>query len=420
MEQGTGKTIPALCRILDLLKGGKIDDALVVAPKSALGAWERDMDLFDPLDRQILSDGVVLINYDKVWRGADQSPYYKKWGAIVLDEAHNIKNRSSNRSKFLHKIGALADYRYILTGTPISNGCLEDIWSEFCFLECEIVRGWSKSKIFGSYRDFTDRYCILNMYHKPSAYVHVDELQDIINSHSYRVKKSECLDLPDKLPDELIKIKLSDKSASYYRKLATTSAIIADGLEILAENPLTRLLKLRQIASGFITDDAGKLITLNNDKISALDEILDGFTEDKKIVIFAEFKESIKNISSLLDHKRYNYVVLDGEQKNKKIWREFQNDASLRVIVCQYLTANAGIDLYASDTIIYYEPTLRSVILEQSRDRIHRSGQTHKCSYIHILTKGSVEVDIYRALAGYADFTENLFSEYMEQYRRGY
>ena len=125
MEQGTGKTLVGLFRILDLLKGGQIEEALIVAPKSALGAWERDIELFNDLDAQILRDGITLINYDKVWRGEDKSPYYKKWGCIILDEAHYIKNRTSRRSKFLLKLATMADYRYILTGTPISNSMTE-------------------------------------------------------------------------------------------------------------------------------------------------------------------------------------------------------------------------------------------------------------------------------------------------------
>jgi SNF2 family DNA or RNA helicase len=213
MEQGTGKTIPSLCRILDLLKSGAIEDALVVAPKSALGAWERDIELFNALDREILRGGITLINYDKVWRGETKSPYNKKWGCIILDEAHAIKNRTSRRSKFLLKIACKADYRYILTGTPISNGQLENIWALYCFLDPYIERGYPYSRIFGgSYRTFQDRYCILNMYHKPSSYIHVNELQEIINEYSYRVKKIDCLDLPDKLPDEIIRVDLAEKT----------------------------------------------------------------------------------------------------------------------------------------------------------------------------------------------------------------
>lgn len=420
MEQGTGKTLPALYRILDLLRSGSIEEALVVAPKSALGAWERDIELFDDLDRDILRGGITLINYDKVWRGGEKSPYWKKYGAIILDEAHNIKNRSSQRSKFLLKLACMSDYRYLLTGTPIGNGQLENIYSLYCFLDPYLERGRVCSKIFGgSYQKFQDRYCILNMYHKPSSYIHVKELQDIINAHSYRVKKVDCLDLPEKLPDEVVKVDLIEKKL--YKKLATESAILE--YEILAENPLSRLVKLRQLSSGYLTYREGreeKLLDLKTEKLSVLEEILEGYPADKKVVIFAEFKYSIAKISELLRKMKIRFIVLDGDQKDKTIWRQFQSDKRIRVIVCQYQTANAGIDLFASDTIIYYEPTLRSNILEQSRDRIHRSGQKEKCSYIHLLTRGTVEVDIYRALAGYSDFSEALFTRYMNGYRRSY
>lgn len=383
------------------------------------------MELFDPLDRDILRDSITLINYDKVWRGDKKSPYYKKWGCIVLDEAHLIKNRTSQRSKFVLKIGCMADYRYILTGTPIGNGQLENIWSLYAFLDPYLERGYVYSRIFGgSYRAFQDRYCILNMYHKPSSYIHVNELQDIINEHSYRVKKVDCLDLPEKLPDEIIKVDQSEKTL--YKKLATESALLE--YDILADNPLSRLVKLRQLVSGYLSvkkpngdgtlsDD---IIELKCEKLSILQELLDGYEDDKKVVIFAEFKYSIRKISELLSKMKIKFVVLDGEQKDKKIWRRFQSDETIRVIVCQYKTASAGIDLFASDTIIYYEPTLSSNILEQSRDRIHRTGQHKPCSYIHLLTRGTVEVDIYRALAGYSDFSEKLFVEYMEGYRRNY
>lgn len=417
MEQGTGKTLVGLFRILDLLKSGAIEEALIVAPKSALGAWERDIELFNDLDREILTAGITLINYDKIWRGENKSPYFKKYGCIILDEAHYIKNRTSRRSKFLLKIATMADYRYILTGTPISNGQLENIWSLYCFLDPYLERGYPYSRIFGGpYKAFQDRYCILNMYHKPSSYIHVKELQEIINEHSYRVKKADCLDLPEKLPDEIIKVELAEKAL--YKKLATESAILE--YEILAENPLSRLIKLRQLSSGHIKLESGEIIEVKNEKLSILEELLEGYEDDKKIVIFAEFKYSIGKISELLNKMKIKYVVLDGDQKDKTIWRKFQTDKKIRVIVCQYQTASAGIDLFSSDTIIYYEPTLRSNTLEQSRDRIHRTGQVNKCSYIHLLTKGTVEVDIYRALAGYADFSEALFTRYMEGYRRSY
>jgi SNF2 family DNA or RNA helicase len=409
-----------------LLKRGDIKNYLIVSPKSATGAWFRDIEKFDESEQELLLNNGTVINYDRIWR----NDFYKQqFDFIALDEAHYIKNRTSRRGQAVLKMGINAKYRYILTGTPISNSQLENIWSLFCFLDPYIERGRIYSNIFkkyfeqikpgnykGSYNEFLDRYCILNMYHKPSSYIHVNELQDIINEHSYRVKKIDCLDLPDKLPDEIIKVDLVEKTL--YKKLATESALLE--YEILAENPLSRLVKLRQLASGHIKLESGEIIETKSEKLNILEELLEGYDETKKIVIFAEFKYSISKISELLKKLKIKAVTLDGDQKDKTIWRKFQSDESIRVIVCQYQTASAGIDLFSSDTIIYYEPTLRSNLLEQSRDRIHRTGQKNKCSYIHLLTKGTVEVDIYRALAGYADFSEKLFVEYMNGYKRSY
>ena len=428
-EPGCGKTLPSLYRILDLLKSGQIESALVVAPKSALGAWTRDIEKLSDLDADLIRSALSLINYDKVWRGGDKSKFNREYGCIILDESHNIKNRTSQRAKFLLSIGCLSQANYILTGTPIANGALEDIWSQYTFLAPYKDRGriygniwreeWTErepGKTFkGSYQEFLDRYCILNMYHKPSSYVRVRELQEIISKYSYRIKKRDCLDLPDKLPDEIVKVDLMEKSL--YKRLSTESAILE--YEILADNPLNRLIKLRQMCAGHIMTDQG-LIECKSEKLQALEEIIDGYPEDKKLVIFAEFKYSIRKISDLLKRKKIRFIVLDGDQKDKTIWRQFQTDEKIRVIVCQYKTANSGIDLYASDTIIYYEPTTQSITLEQSRDRIHRSGQTHACSYIHLLTTGTVEVAIYRALAGYQDFGEKLFTEYMNSYRKSF
>lgn len=424
-EMGTGKTLVSLYRIAELLKRGSISNYLVVAPKSALGAWERDIEKFDSLEREMLSNNGTLINYDRVWRnGFDNNTF----DLIVLDEAHCIKNRTSNRSKAILKMATRAKYRYLLTGTPISNGQLENIWSLYCFLDPYMFRGRIYSNIFkrhmeenangnyiGSYREFQDRYCILNRYFQPSSYINVKELQNIINEYSYRVKKIDCLDLPEKLPDEIIKVDLKEKSI--YKRLHEKSALLE--YEVLAENPLSRMIKLRQLCSGHIKNE-NELLEFKTEKLDVLKEIIEGFEDSKKFVIFADFKYSIKQISKLLKKLKIKYVVLDGDQKNKNIWREFQEKADIRGIVCQYQTASAGIDLFASDTMIFYEPTLRSQILEQARDRIHRSGQKNKCSYIHLLTKGTIEIDIYRALSGYSDFSEKLFNEYMDAYRRNY
>ena len=410
MEQGCGKTLPTLCRILELGKEGKIKNCLIVAPKATMGAWYRDCELFGE-DKAYLENLISVINYDSVWRKG--KGYDRQWDCIVLDESHYIKNRNSKRASFLLKLSLKAKYRYILTGTPIGNGQLENIWSQYAFLKPTVIRGRIASKIFGTYKQFEDRYCILNQWWKPYRYINVDELQDIINQYCYRVTKAECLDLPEKLPDEVYDIEL--KEPKLYKELHKHSTI--EEMDLLAENPLARMTKLRQICSGFLNDGT-EIHELKCEKLKVLEEFLDGW--EKKLVIFCEFKYSIKAISSLLNKLKIKHVTLDGEQKDKQIWRKFQSDPQIQVIICQYQSGSAGIDLYSADTIIFYEPTLRSNILEQAKDRIHRIGQTSKCSYIHFITKGTIEVAIYRALKNYNDFSKKLFEEYMVESTRSY
>lgn len=418
MEQGCGKTIPTLCRLLELIEQRKIVKGLIVCPKSVMASWKRDIEKFSNKQQILLNKYLTIINYDKVWRG---DVYDKQWDVIVLDEAHCIKNRASKRASFLLKLSVRATYRYLLTGTPVSNGRLEDWWSLLTFISPKVVRGKVNSQIFadhdsnnGSYTEWTKKYALLDQYFKPYRYKFVDEIQKIVKRYSFRVLKEQCLDLPEKLPDEIISIELAPKTRKLYNDLARKSASLE--LEYVAENPLTRMLKLRQLCSGYF-QDGDRFFKYDNEKLSALKEFLDAYG-DKKLVIFAEFKKSMEDISKLLSRFNIKHITLNGEQKDKEIWRRFQSDPSVKVIIVQYASGCQGIDLFASDTILYYECCIRSTQFSQSKDRIHRIGQKTKCSYYHFITKNSIEESIYKALQGYIDFDEKMFTKYIEEYQR--
>lgn len=401
MDQGTGKTLPILYHIAYLMSINEITNAIIVAPLSTMGAWTRDIEKMSPVKKRYLKN-VTIINYDKVWRR--EEVYNAQWDFIALDESHSIKHRTSRRSKCVRKMSLKAKYRYILTGTPMSNGHLEEYWAQFDFLD---------PIIFGKYKEFEDRYCFVNQFFKPYKYRHVDELKEIIAGHSYRITKEECLDLPEKMDDEVIEVELKEKSM--YKQMLDN--FIAE-LEIEAQNPLTRTVKLRQLCSGFIIDENGQVVELKSDKLKITQELLEA-RGDKKTVIFAEFKHSIKSIHALLDRVKIKHLVLDGDQKDKNVWKKFQSDESIQVIVCQYQTANAGIDLYASDAIIYFEPTLSSMINEQSKDRIHRIGQHHPCSYYYLITKGTIEKKIYNTLINGRDFGKEVLLDFVRQQKGG-
>jgi SNF2 family DNA or RNA helicase len=415
-EQGTSKTLPMLLHLLQLTKAGSVRNALVVCPTSVRGSWDRDIDrFFTPLERRIIRKVLTVTTYDLIWRRSELDQH---WDFICLDESHFIKNRTSNRyggqmkqvngkrkrvTRGIRDISRSATYRYIMTGTPIGNSHWEEIWSQLDFLNPDIL---------GPYSAFEKRYCILNQYYKPWRYQNVEELKAIIAEHSIRILKKDCLDLPDKLPPERLTVDLLEKKL--YKEMLDN--YIAE-LDIEAKNPLARMTKLRQMCSGTLPGEDGVVHRLKCDKLGALEEFLECW--DKKLVIFAEYKESIRDIVRVLTKRKISHVVLDGEQKDKTIWRRFQSEPELQAIVCQYRTASAGIDLFAADTILCYEPTLSSQIFEQACDRIHRPGQEEKCSYVLFETAGTIEVKIWDALMTHRDFNETELRAFVREVRKG-
>ena len=417
MEQGTGKTFPVLFRIAELADKGLVRSALVVAPKAVCDSWEQKVGMLDEgMRRAVLGSArLKVVSYDIVWRRAEIAD--GTFDAVVLDESHYIKSPSAKRTRACLRICSRAKYRYILTGTPTSNGQLCNVWSQFAAIDPVVERGRVYPACLGgdSYTKWLQRVAYLNQWHQPYKYRNVSELQDVISEHSYRITKEECLDLPDKLPDQVLSVELCPEARRHYRSMAKESAI--SDPESLAGNPLTKALRLRQICSGFLVSDDGSVVEYRNGKIPALEGFLSDF--EGKVVVYCAFTRSIDDVSALLGRLGYGHVVLDGRQSDKGVWRRFQEDGDVRAIVCQYQSGSAGIDLFAADTIVFYEPAVSSNLTEQARDRIHRIGQHRPCSYYFVLAKGTIEERIYEALRNYEDFGEALFARYIDEYVKG-
>ena len=427
-EQGTGKTLPMLIHITNLLMAGEVDNWLVIAPLSALGAWERDLAHLSPT-RQKLGKKITFINYDKISRRGSKWQRMvatTPWGGITLDEGHaitgNFTGKMSNRSKFLVGTKSMAGvstnvkYRYLMTGTLWANGRLEDVWLAMRFL---LGDSEAKGLPNGMTRWFTKeefkvRY--LRTRNLPNTFVELvvgykrsDELLDILSHYSIRVLKADCMDLPEKMADEVVTVPLA--KPSLYNEMLKEGVI--DHLDIVTDNPLTHRLRLRQLAAGFVGDtDTGEIHEIGSPKLGYLRELIES-TLPHKVVIYYEFTRSCNEITALLDKMGVKYVVLNGAQPNKQIWRTFQEDDDIKVFVGQYQSANSGIDLFSATHTIYYEPTQSSIILEQSRDRTHRQGVKSACNYTFLISKGSIEEDMYDALANYRDFDDKCYKEMM-------
>jgi len=428
-EQGTGKTLPTLVHISNLILAGEAESVLIVAPLSGLGAWRRDIAKFPPARRDALNKAITLINYDRLSRKNSkyQKDTWRTWGVVVLDESHAVKKPTSNRTQyFIGKGAALglvskAKYVYLLTGTLITNSHLEDAWAP---LRAVLGDEWL------TWADFKRHYLVTK--NLPGSYAEIivgyrnrAELLDLLAQHSYRVLKKDCLDLPKVQDDEVIVVPFATgKNAEPFGK--STRELYNDALEsyvealdMVMDNPLTRMMRLRQIAAGHISESgtidetgrkvAGARYPLNSLKTKYAVELIEA-NLPKKIVVFYNFTESCASLEAALKRRGIAYHTLNGQTKDKNVWMTFQKDAT-PVFIGQYQSASRAIDLFAASRTIYLEPSDSSEIMEQSRARTDRNGQTESCVFTFLLTEGTIEETMYKTLLGHSDFAEAGYRE---------
>ena len=426
MEMGTGKTLTTIATAGRLYLDQKAKRMLIVAPLSILGVWKEEFQKFADYPysivilngigsrksenlRQIPTNGlqVAVINYESAWRLEDE---LTAWDAdlIVCDEGHKIKTHNIAVSKCMHRLGANARYRMLLTGTIITNKAI-DVFSPYKFLN---------PAVFGnSFYAFRNRYFDMTGYGLHVSVLksgRTDEITRRIHSIAFRATKAECLDLPE--TTEIVRtVELFPMAADLYKRLARDSFIALEEGEVTATNVLTRLLRLSQLTGGFLhSDESEKPLFASREKLLALSDIVDSAKEDgKKLVIIARFLPEIDAIREMLDQKRIRYSVVSGEVKNRDVEVEwFQEDADTTVFIGQIATAGLGITLTAADTMVFYSLDYSMSNFEQAKARIHRVGQHNPCTYIYLVAAGTVDEKVLQALRDKADLARILIDEY--------
>lgn len=413
MEMGTGKSLTSVAIAARRYQRGEIKRLLIVAPTSVCPVWPEEFlaaeimykiaVLEGPIQQRIkklesLSQWtdflqVAVINYEATWRMIDTLLAWKP-DMVIADESQRIKNPSAQQSKAMHKLGKIAKYKLILTGTPVQNAPL-DFFSQYKFLN---------DKIFGtSYYAFRARYAVMGGYggHEVIKYQNLDELIQKAHSIAFRVKKEEALDLPDQV-DEYMYCELEPKARRIYEEIKEDSYTELENSEITVRNVLTRLLRLQQITGGYVNTDDATQKQVSRAKLEMLKEIVSDIVEaDKKVVIFARFVAEIEAIKKLMDELKIQYSWIAGEvpikERGEKV-KIFQEDPDCKVFIAQIQTAGLGITLHAADTAVFYSVDFNYANYEQARARIHRIGQKNNCTYIHLLAKNTVDEHVMKAL----------------------
>ena len=428
MEMGTGKTKVLIDNLAMLYDKGKVDGALIVAPKGVIKTWyeqEIPTHLVDHInyipvlwqpnitkkyqeainklfetgtDLHILIMNVEALSTDKGVKYASKFLNSHKT-LMAVDESTTIKNPSAKRTKNIIGLGKIAKYKRIMTGSPITKNPL-DLYSQ-----CEFLDPWLLD--FTSYYAFRNRYAEMKTMHAHGRSIQIvdkfknlSELSETVKTFSDRVLKEDCLDLPDKIYMKR-NIKLSPDQFKLYKQMKDQAIAMLNGKVTSTMTVLTQLMRLHQITCGHFTADDGSTQAIANNRIGELMDVLEEI--EGKAIIWAHYQYDIINIiknvvkkygeGSIVDY--YGLTPQEDRQPNIK---KFQSDPRCRFMVGTPSTGGYGITLTAANTVIYYSNGYDLEKRLQSEDRAHRIGQRKPVTYVDLICDDTVDEKIVKAL----------------------
>lgn len=400
-DMGLGKTFAGSEKMKQL--DAKIN--LVVCQKSKIQDWYEHFEryytdwcdhIFDLTNASQLdvclwewcegNTAIGIINYDLLWRRKELLKLQDF--TLLLDESSLIQNDTAKRSKFILKMNP--KNVILLSGTP-TGGKYEKLWTQLHLL------GWNISKkmywnqfVNVEYLDLMDQKSIPIV----TGYKNIERLKRKMIVHGCQfLKTDEVFDMP---AQNFQKIYIP-ASKEYKRFRKTKIASINDGVELVGDTTLTKMLYERQLCGQY-----------SKEKIKAFVDLVQS-TEDRLIVFYnftAELylmQEALLNINFLEYSKRFS--VVNGSEKHLNNYEE-KSDS---ITFIQYQAGAMGLNLQKANKIIYFTLPLSSELYEQSKKRIHRIGQNKPCFYYQLICRGSIEERILKTLEMRKDYTEKLF-----------
>jgi SNF2 family DNA or RNA helicase len=406
-DMGLGKTIQALALLLHRAPSGP---ALVVAPTSVAFNWVNEAARFAPtLNTRLFGPGdrdaffqelgprdVVICSYGLLHSEAERFQS-QPWNTVILDEAQAIKNMATRRSQAA--MGLQADFRLIMTGTPLENH-LGELWNLFQFINPGLL---------GSLESFQQRFA------NPIERDHCPEtrrrLKKLIQPFLLRRTKTQVLaELPPRT-EVTLQVELSDEEAAFYEALRQR-AILAlaepgDGpqhFRILAE-----IMRLRRACCHpkLVLPEAA----LSSAKLALFSDTIDELLDNHhKALVFSQFVDHLAILREELDRKGVSYQYLDGStpaRERKKCVEAFQSGAG-DVFLISLKAGGLGLNLTAADYVLHMDPWWNPAVEDQASDRAHRLGQQRPVTIYRFITKGTIEERITDLHATKRDLADTL------------
>jgi SNF2 family DNA or RNA helicase len=446
MEMGTGKTKVLIDNVAMLYDKGKIDGALIIAPKGVVKTWyeqELPTHLADHIENvsvlwqpnitkgqqekldslfeiesalHILVMNVEALSTEKGVKFATKFINSHKT-LMAIDESTTIKTPTARRTKNIIKMGVNAKYKRIMTGSPITKNPLD------LYTQCEFLDPWLLD--FASYYSFRNRYAEMKTMHVRGRSIqvvkefrHLGELSDTVKEFSYRVLKEDCLDLP---PKNFVKrhISLTSDQKKIYEQMKKHAIAMLNKKVTTTVTVLTQLMRLHQITCGYVTADDGTIQEVESNRLNELMSILE--ETEGKVIIWANYQFSvsdiIQKITKVYGPDSYvHYYGLTPQEDRQDYIRKFQNDPKCRFIIGTPQTGGYGITLTQANTVIYYSNGYDLEKRLQSEDRAHRIGQKKNVTYIDIIAEDTIDEKIVEALRSKIDIASQVMGEELKEW----
>ena len=441
MEMGTGKTKVLIDNLAMLYDKGKVDGALIVAPKGVVGTWhnqelpahlpnhienvtvlwqaninKKQQDKLDQLFKTGHELHLLIMNVEafSTSKGLNFAQKFLRShkSLMAIDESTTIKNPKAKRTKNILSLSKLAKYRRIMTGSPVTKNPLD------LYTQCEFLDPFHLN--FSSYYAFRNRYAEMKTMHVSGRSIqivggfrHLDELADSLKPFSYRVLKEDCLDLPDKIYMKR-EIQLTKEQDELYQQMRKEALATLNGKTVTTMTALTQLMRLHQITCGHFSADDGSVQEIKNNRLAELLDVLEEI--EGKAIIWAHYQHDVKNIFKLLEEKYgpgsvvHYYGKTLPEQRDYAI-KNFKTNDKVRFFVGTPQTGGYGITLVQANTVIYYSNGYDLEKRMQSEDRAHRIGQTKKVTYIDLIAEDTVDTKIVKSLRKKIDIASKVMGE---------
>ena len=439
MEMGTGKTKVAIDNAAYLFQKEEIEFVFVIAPNSVYRNWKKEIDFHCPIESNIY---IWKVTKDKTFKIDPKKITFilmnvealshasgKKWleykllkhgksSMIILDESTTIKNLKASRTKAIIKLGKLAKYKRILTGSPITKSPL-DLFSQCAFLDKKLLG-------YENYTVFKSRYAVMYSIERggyniqiPKYYVNLEELEHKLKNFSYRVRKKDCLDLPPKMYVQR-HVELPEEQRKAYEQLKASALIVLQNDEVSYNNKLTELLKLQQVANGFVKTNDGKIVDFkSNAKLKELMSILE--ESEDKCIIWANYVHNIEMIKKKLEetYGKDSVVSIYGkdsvEVRNDSV-EKFQHNDRCRFLVGNPTVGGYGLTLTAARYVIYFSNSYNLEVRQQSEDRAHRYGQTSQVTYIDLIATATIDEMVLHNLDNKIELSAKTLGEQVQKW----